>query len=86
MRPYSSILNARMPSGNRGRVSVATHQTRTCDHKVYVTGAFHAGKTTLVHALDPDAISVERDLREECRSQGPPDLSSMPPADYASEA
>lgn len=37
---------------------------RSYDYKVYVTGPFQAGKTTLIHTLDPDAISIERDLKE----------------------
>jgi signal recognition particle receptor subunit beta len=39
------------------------------DYKVYVTGPFQAGKTTLIHSLDPDAISVERDMKEEYRGE-----------------
>lgn len=39
-------------------------QLKTYDYKVYVTGPFQAGKTTLIHTLDPDAISVERDMKE----------------------
>ncbi len=35
------------------------------DYKVYVTGPFQAGKTTLIHTLDPDTISVEREMKEE---------------------
>ncbi|MHA1771899.1 MAG: ADP-ribosylation factor-like protein [Candidatus Thorarchaeota archaeon] len=32
------------------------------DYKIYVTGPFQSGKTTLVHTLDPYAISVDRPL------------------------
>ncbi|MHA1959901.1 MAG: hypothetical protein ACW99U_06700 [Candidatus Thorarchaeota archaeon] len=39
------------------------------DYKVYVTGPFQAGKTTLIHSLDPDAISIERDMKEEYRGE-----------------
>lgn len=38
---------------------------KSYDYKVYVTGPFQAGKTTLIHVLDPDAISIERDMKEE---------------------
>ena len=34
-----------------------------------MTGPFQAGKTTLIHTLDPDAISIERDMREEYRGE-----------------
>ena len=39
------------------------------DYKVYVTGPFQAGKTTLIHTLDPNAISVERKLKTEYRGE-----------------
>ncbi len=39
------------------------------DYKVYVTGPFQAGKTTLIHTLDPKAISIEREMREEYRGE-----------------
>ncbi len=42
---------------------------KSYDFKVYVTGPFQAGKTTLIHALDPDAISIERDMKEEHRGE-----------------
>ena len=42
---------------------------KSYDYKVYVTGPFQAGKTTLIHALDPDAISVEREMKEEYRGE-----------------
>ncbi|MEM2142208.1 MAG: ADP-ribosylation factor-like protein [Candidatus Thorarchaeota archaeon] len=45
------------------------YRLKTYDYKVYVTGPFQAGKTTLIHTLDPHAISVERDLREEWRGE-----------------
>ncbi|MFW9843710.1 MAG: hypothetical protein ACFFEV_03975 [Candidatus Thorarchaeota archaeon] len=38
---------------------------KSYDYKVYVTGPFQAGKTTLIHTLDPDTISIERDMKEE---------------------
>ncbi len=42
---------------------------KSYDYKVYVTGPFQAGKTTLIHTLDPDAISVERDMKDEYRGE-----------------
>ncbi len=42
---------------------------RAYDFKVYVTGPFQAGKTTLIHTLDPDAISIEREMREAYRGE-----------------
>ena len=44
-------------------------QLKSYDFKVYVTGAFQAGKTTLIHTLDPGAISIERDMKEEYRGE-----------------
>ena len=42
---------------------------KSYDFKVYVTGPFQAGKTTLIHSLDPKAISIERDMKEEYRGE-----------------
>ena len=42
---------------------------KSYDYKVYVTGPFQAGKTTLIHTLDPKAISIERDMKEEYRGE-----------------
>lgn len=42
---------------------------KSYDYKIYVTGPFQAGKTTLIHTLDPDAISVERDMKEDYRGE-----------------
>ena len=42
---------------------------KTYDFKVYVTGPFQAGKTTLIHSLDPKAISIEREMKEEYRGE-----------------
>ncbi|MFW9843758.1 MAG: ADP-ribosylation factor-like protein [Candidatus Thorarchaeota archaeon] len=42
---------------------------KSYDFKVYVTGPFQAGKTTLIHTLDPDAISIERDMKEAYRGE-----------------
>ncbi|MFW9919684.1 MAG: ADP-ribosylation factor-like protein [Candidatus Thorarchaeota archaeon] len=42
---------------------------KSYDFKVYVTGPFQAGKTTLIHSLDPYAISVERDMKEDYRGE-----------------
>jgi len=42
---------------------------KSYDYKVYVTGPFQAGKTTLIHSLDPKAISIERDMKEEYRGE-----------------
>ncbi len=44
-------------------------QLKSYDFKVYVTGPFQAGKTTLIHTLDPGAISIERDMKEEYRGE-----------------
>ncbi|MCF2138181.1 MAG: hypothetical protein K9W43_13200 [Candidatus Thorarchaeota archaeon] len=38
-------------------------QIKNYDYKVYVTGPFQAGKTTLIHTLDPNTVSIERDLK-----------------------
>ncbi|MHA2361566.1 MAG: ADP-ribosylation factor-like protein [Candidatus Thorarchaeota archaeon] len=48
---------------------MSLHKLKSYDYKVYVTGPFQAGKTTLIHALDPDAISVERDMKENWRGE-----------------
>jgi signal recognition particle receptor subunit beta len=42
---------------------------KSYDYKVYVTGPFQAGKTTLIHTLDPNAMSIERDMKEEYRGE-----------------
>jgi signal recognition particle receptor subunit beta len=42
---------------------------KSYDYKVYVTGPFQAGKTTLIHTLDPDAISIEREMRDDYRGE-----------------
>ncbi|MHA1909785.1 MAG: ADP-ribosylation factor-like protein, partial [Candidatus Thorarchaeota archaeon] len=42
---------------------------KSYDYKVYVTGPFQAGKTTLIHTLDPSAISVEREMKEDYRGE-----------------
>ncbi len=34
------------------------------DYKIYVAGPFQAGKTTLIHRLDPQALSIEKPLRD----------------------
>ncbi len=34
------------------------------DYKIYVAGPFQAGKTTLIHKLDPKALSIEKPLRD----------------------
>lgn len=34
------------------------------DYKIYVCGFFHAGKSTLIHALDSKSISIDKPLRE----------------------
>ncbi|MBD3405644.1 MAG: hypothetical protein GF411_05880 [Candidatus Lokiarchaeota archaeon] len=39
------------------------------DYKAYVTGPFQSGKTSLIHALDPDAISIERAMKEAYRGE-----------------
>jgi signal recognition particle receptor subunit beta len=48
---------------------LALYKLKAYDYKVYVTGPFQAGKTTLIHSLDPNAISVERDLKEDYRGE-----------------
>ncbi len=45
------------------------HRLKAYDYKVFVTGAFQSGKSTLIHTLDPDTISVERDMKEEYRGE-----------------
>lgn len=42
---------------------------KSYDFKVYITGPFQAGKSTLIHTLDPDAISIEREMKEEYRGE-----------------
>ncbi|MFW9801779.1 MAG: ADP-ribosylation factor-like protein [Candidatus Thorarchaeota archaeon] len=44
---------------------MSVRRLKSYDYKVYVTGPFQAGKTTLIHTLDPDAISIEREMKEE---------------------
>jgi signal recognition particle receptor subunit beta len=44
-------------------------QVKAYDYKVFVTGAFQSGKTTLIHSLDPGTISIERDMKEEYRGE-----------------
>ncbi|MCP4763602.1 MAG: GTP-binding protein [archaeon] len=36
--------------------------TNKYDYKILITGFFNAGKTTLIHTLDPNAISIEKSL------------------------
>ena len=48
---------------------MSIRKLKSYDYKVYVTGPFQAGKTTLIHSLDPDAISIERDMKEEYRGE-----------------
>ena len=48
---------------------MSVKQLKSYDFKVYVTGPFQAGKTTLIHTLDPGAISIERDMKEEYRGE-----------------
>ena len=48
---------------------MATARLKPYDYKVYVTGPFQSGKTTFIHTLDPDAISIERDMKEEYRGE-----------------
>ncbi len=37
---------------------------KTFDFHIYVTGYFNAGKTTLIHSCDPDAISIEKSISD----------------------
>ena len=39
------------------------------DYKIYVTGPFQSGKTTFVHTLDSNTVSVERPLSEPYRGE-----------------
>jgi len=39
------------------------------DYKIYVCGYFQAGKTTLIHKLDPNAMSIEKPLRDLYRGE-----------------
>ncbi len=39
------------------------------DYKIYVTGPFQSGKTTLIHVLDPYAVSVDRPLPRPYRGE-----------------
>jgi len=48
---------------------LALRKLKSYDYKVYVTGPFQAGKTTLIHTLDPYAMSVERDMKEDYRGE-----------------
>lgn len=48
---------------------MSLRKLKSYDYKVYVTGPFQAGKTTLIHTLDPDAMSIERDMKEEYRGE-----------------
>ncbi|MFW9787745.1 MAG: ADP-ribosylation factor-like protein [Candidatus Thorarchaeota archaeon] len=48
---------------------MSIRKLRSYDYKVYVTGPFQAGKTTLIHTLDPNAMSIERDMKEEYRGE-----------------
>lgn len=48
---------------------MSLRKLKSYDYKVYVTGPFQAGKTTLIHTLDPDAISVEREMKEDYRGE-----------------
>lgn len=48
---------------------MSASKLKSYDFKVYVTGPFQAGKTTLIHSLDPNAISIEREMREEYRGE-----------------
>lgn len=48
---------------------MSVRKLKSYDYKIYVTGPFQAGKTTLIHTLDPDTISIERDMKEEYRGE-----------------
>ncbi|MHA1671883.1 MAG: ADP-ribosylation factor-like protein [Promethearchaeota archaeon] len=39
------------------------------DYKIYVCGFFQAGKTTLVHSLDSDAMSIDKPLKDLYRGE-----------------
>jgi len=42
---------------------------KTYDYKIYICGFFQAGKTTLVHVLDPSAMSIDKPLRKLYRGE-----------------
>ncbi|MFX1474640.1 MAG: ADP-ribosylation factor-like protein [Promethearchaeota archaeon] len=44
-------------------------ELRPYDYKIYVTGPFQSGKTTFIHTLDPNTVSVERPLSEPYRGE-----------------
>ena len=48
---------------------MSIRKLKSYDYKVYVTGPFQAGKTTLIHTLDPNAMSIERDMKEDYRGE-----------------
>ena len=48
---------------------MSVYKLKQYDYKVYVTGPFQSGKTTLIHSLAPDAISIEREMREKYRGE-----------------
>lgn len=48
---------------------MTSSKMKAYDLKVYVTGPFQAGKTTFIHTLDPETISIERDMKEEYRGE-----------------
>ncbi|MFX0055194.1 MAG: hypothetical protein ACFFAX_00295 [Promethearchaeota archaeon] len=48
---------------------MSARNLKSYDFKIYVTGPFQAGKTTLIHTLDPNTISIEREMKEEYRGE-----------------
>jgi signal recognition particle receptor subunit beta len=64
---YSNITTSYRKT--KGAIKMAFKKLKSYDYKVYVTGPFQAGKTTLIHTLDPHAISIERDMKEEYRGE-----------------
>lgn len=41
-----------------------TVKKRSYDYKIYVAGYFQAGKTTLIHSLDKNAMSIDKPLKK----------------------
>ena len=42
---------------------------RSYDYKIFVIGPFQAGKTTFIHTLDPQTLSIERDMKRPHRGE-----------------
>ncbi len=53
----------------QGDIRMDIRKLKSYDYKVYVTGPFQAGKTTMIHTLDPNAMSVEREMKDDYRGE-----------------